>query len=98
MPWDRTAPSNPKYRTAEHQAERKRWQAQLERDGWLDCMQPICLMPSRVIHRGERWHLGHAEDGVTYIGPVHPKCNVVDGAKRGNARSKSPLTASGWDL
>lgn len=87
MPWDRNRPgTDPKYRTPQHRATRKRWAATIKRDGYATCAQPVCVMPSRTIEHGEAWHLGHADDGVTYIGPVHPLCNVKDGARRGRAR------------
>jgi hypothetical protein len=87
MPWDRK-PVNPKYRSPEHRALRKQFAQQLKRDGFLICQQPECLNPSRVILPGHRWHLGHDETGMYYLGPVCARCNVVDGAKRGNARSR----------
>lgn len=90
MPWSttRAAGTAAKYRTPEHRRERAKYVRQMERDGYLVCQQPICLMPSRVIQRGQLWHLGHDATGTTYIGPVCAHCNRVDGAKRGNARSR----------
>jgi hypothetical protein len=94
MPWDRSAPVNPKYRTAEHRNERRRWARILKREGVVLCAQAVCVMPSREIHDGERWHLGHDDSGQHYIGPVHPLCNVKDGAKRARARQGRRAPAS----
>ena len=89
MAWARRSGAHPKYRTRAHRLERARWAALLRKEGTLPCMQPVCIMPTRAIHDGEAWHLGHADDGVTYIGTVHPACNVKDGAKRALARRAS---------
>ena len=88
MPWDRRQPTDPKYRTAEHRRERARWVREMQTQGYLLCQQPVCVEPSRVITPNTRWHAGHADDGVNYIGPVHATCNRQDGAKRGNERSR----------
>lgn len=88
MPWDRSQPTDPKYRSKAHRAERAKWQREIDRAGSVQCAQPECVMDSRTIWAGQAWHLGHAEDGVTYIGPVHPQCNWRDGARRGNARAR----------
>lgn len=88
MPWDRSAPTDPKYRSKAHRDERAKYVRQMERDGYLVCAQPVCVMPTRIIHAGEPWHLGHDDTGTVFIGPVCARCNRVDGAKRGNARSR----------
>lgn len=95
MPWSTTrAPgTNAKYRSAEHRRERAKYVRQMERDGYLICQQPICLMPTRVIRAGQPWHLGHDDSGTVYIGPVCAHCNRVDGAKRGNQRSRGFVAA-----
>lgn len=90
MPWDRSTPTDPKYRSKEHRDERAKWQRQLERDGYLICMQPVCVMTTRTIRVGDRWHLGHDDLGVHYIGPTHPLCNVKDGARRARAKQSAP--------
>jgi hypothetical protein len=88
MPWDRSQPTDPKYRSKEHRAERARLNAQLHRDGFLMCAQPECVEDDRTIYPGTRWCAGHDESGTRYIGPVHFVCNIRDGAKRGNARAR----------
>ena len=90
MPWDRSQPVDPKYRSKAHRAERAKYVRQMEREGYLICQQPVCLNPSRVILPGDRWHLGHDDSGTQYIGPVCARCNVVDGAKRARARQDNP--------
>lgn len=95
MPWDRSAPSDPKYRTREHRAERKRLTQQMNRDGLLVCAQPVCVMSTRTIAAGEPWHVGHDDTGTRYIGPVHPECNIRDAAVRARARRDRPRR---WEL
>ena len=96
MPWSRSRPgganAQAKYRTKAHRQARAAMAAQLKRDGYLTCVQPVCLLHSRAILPGMRWCAGHDDTGTTYIGPVHFRCNVVDGAKRARARQDaSPL-------
>ncbi len=74
--------SSPRYRYA-HQQERKRWQPIVEA-GRAFCTEPVCKMPSRFIPPGSKWHLSHAPDGVTYLGPSHARCNTAEAAVRGN--------------
>lgn len=98
MPWSTTRPRGKtvaaKYRTAEHRAQVASYKAQLARDGHLVCAQPVCLHPTRLILPGMHWAAGHDETGTRYIGPVHRRCNSVDGARRGRARQTS--TALRW--
>ena len=99
MPWIKRSGSAPKYRTPKHRQERERWVRVLERDGTVQCAQPVCVMPTRAIHNGQTWHLGHADNGVDYIGPVHPLCNVKDGARRGRAKQDAgPARPRRWSL
>lgn len=90
MPWQTTRPRGSrtaaKYRTPEHRAQRAAYEAQLARDGYLVCAQPVCLHRDRTILPGMRWCAGHNDTGTAYLGPVHFRCNVTDGAKRGRAR------------
>jgi hypothetical protein len=88
VPWDRSLQSAPKYKTAEHQRERKRRMAEYERAGHVECAQPVCVMPSRTLVWPEPAHLGHDDTGSYYIGLCHVACNVKDGAVRGNRRSR----------
>jgi hypothetical protein len=90
MPWKTSRPAGSgvqaKYRTKEHRDTCAAYKAQLERDGYLICAQPTCLHRTRTILPGMRWAAGHDDTGTHYIGPVHQKCNAVDGAKRARAR------------
>jgi hypothetical protein len=90
MPWDRSTPSDPKYRSREHRAERKRLEQEMQRVGYLTCAQPVCVMPTRIIRPGEPWHVGHDDTGTAYIGPVQERCNVHDAAVRARARRDRP--------
>lgn len=49
------------------------------------CSEPVCVMQSRHIVPGSRWHLSHDETGTVVLGPSHAKCNLSEAAKRGNA-------------
>lgn len=96
MAWDRSAPTDPKYRSKAHRDERAKYVRQMERDGYLVCAQPVCVMPTRIIQRGDRWHLGHDASGTQFIGPVCARCNVVDGARRGNAKARGVGEPDRW--
>lgn len=102
MPWPTTKTTAPKYRTPEHKARRQALADELRRNGTLTCTQPTCVMPTRTIRPGEPWALGHDDTGTTYLGPVHKRCNDLDGARRGNRRSRGlpdrPATAGRWVL
>jgi hypothetical protein len=88
--WSKNRPNggavNPKYRTKEHRETVAAYKAQLARDGHLICAQPECVLRSRLILPGMRWCAGHDDTGTAYIGPVHLRCNIRDGAKRARAR------------
>lgn len=90
MPWSRNRPNggrvNPKYRTREHLAQCATYKAQLERDGYLICAEPICLMRSRTIVPGMAWAAGHDPTGTRYLGPVHRRCNNREASVRARAR------------
>ena len=103
MPWDRSAGTNPKYRSREHVAYRKRLVAQLKRDGYLICTATVCVMPSRTItnpngRERDGLHAGHEDDGQTYRGPQHAACNVRDGAVRARKRQDMPQRPTRWAL
>lgn len=100
MPWSttRTPGTQAKYRTAAHRRERARLIAQLKRTGHAVCAQPVCVMHSRDIYPGDQVHLGHDDSGERYIGLVHMLCNVKDGARRGNARSRGMTSRRSWVL
>jgi hypothetical protein len=88
MPWDRSAQSAAKYKTPEHKRERARRMAEYEAAGYVDCAQPVCVMPTRTLVWPEPAHLGHDDSGEHYIGLCHVRCNVLDGSVRGNRRSR----------
>lgn len=98
IPWDNSAPVKPKYGTKAHRDQRARYTRQLERDGYLICNQPVCVMSDRTIHQGDRWCAGHDDSGTRYIGPVHATCNERDGAIRGNRMSAHGLGKDRWAL
>lgn len=82
-----------KYNTAEHKHLRAEYGKQIAAGyGW--CVEPICLMPSRVIPPdtpSTEWHVPHNEDGVTYRGgPAHRACNAADGGRRRHEGTKPP--------
>lgn len=82
----------PKYRTAQHRAERMRYVHVVALgNGW--CCEPICLMPSRYIEPGTAWDVGHDTTGTQYIGPCHARCNRSEGATRGNRNR-----GEGWNI
>ena len=58
-----------------HQQARKRWAAKVA-TGRVVCWR--CQLP---IASGERWDLGHSDDGVGYAGPEHSLCNRRAGGK-----------------
>jgi len=88
--WDRSQPTDPKYRSKAHRDERARWVREIKRAGSVQCAQPECVMGERTIYDGQPWHLGHDDTGTRYIGPCHPRCNVKDGAVRGRQRQVTP--------
>jgi hypothetical protein len=95
MPWSRSRPRggkvNPKYRTPEHLAQCAAYKAQLERDGYLTCAEPLCLYRTRTILPGMAWAAGHDPSGTRYIGPVHRRCNAREASVR--ARQRQTVTA-----
>jgi hypothetical protein len=90
MPWNRSRPGGnktaAKYRSKEHAQARAAMQRQLDRDGYLTCAQDICIMRSRLILPGMKWHAGHDDTGTRYIGPVHPPCNLSAAGRVARAR------------
>jgi len=46
------------------------------------CQEVVCLYSDRRILPGMAWDLAHNEDGTTYRGPAHAKCNRSEGARR----------------
>lgn len=95
MAWDRSAGTNPKYRTKEHRDYRASLVAQLKRTGHLTCTAATCVMPTRDItnpngRERDGLHAGHNDAGTEYDGPQHNACNVRDGATRARAAQDEP--------
>jgi hypothetical protein len=62
-------PRNLRY-GADHQRERRR----VAREVALGLHS--CARCGEQIHATQVWHLDHAADGVSYLGPSHAKCNL----------------------
>lgn len=71
-----------------YQAIRRAWSSVVAR-GEATCHEPVCLMTSRHIAPGTRWHLSHDPTGTRILGPSHVRCNTSEGATRGNANRGS---------
>jgi hypothetical protein len=71
-----------KYGTA-YRAIRNAWAPVVAR-GEARCSEPVCLMPTREIIPGSRWHLSHDPTGTRLLGPSHARCNTSEAATRGN--------------
>ena len=57
------------------------------RRGWqklVDHGTVRCARCGELIQPGSEWHLDHADDGVTYLGPSHATCNQRAGAATTN--------------
>lgn len=72
----------------EHRQERQRWKPIVDA-GLAICQRPICLHPTRRIHPGEPWDLGHTDDRTGYTGPEHRRCNRAAGARTANAQRRA---------
>jgi hypothetical protein len=82
---------------AAHKRERERLKPIVDA-GRAECAQPVCLMPSRRIAPGEPWALGHDDSGTRWIGPVHQRCNIHDGAVRGGRAALAKRRIGGRQL
>lgn len=76
----------PQYQRA-HIAERNRW-APIVAAGLAHCSEPVCLMPTRWIPPGSKWHLSHDPTGTTWLGPSHARCNLAENARRNNPKRR----------
>ncbi len=80
--------------------EHKRIRAQYAKEveaghGW--CCEIVCVMSSRWIPPGSKWHLAHTPDKTAYRGPAHSLCNVSEAGKRGNPKGiKSTRKPQSW--
>ena len=99
MPWDRSQPVDPKYRSKAHRAYVAGLKQQLRREGSLTCTAQPCLFDTRCIvnpngSAPDGLTAGHADNGVDYDGPQHRLCNSRDGARR--ARARQDVTRLRW--
>lgn len=94
MPWDRSAPTAAKYRTAEHRETNKKLRAQLARDGQGVCAETICVKPSRLITPTMSLHLCHDITGTYYLGLGHAACNLKAAAREARRRQLQRRTHS----
>ena len=79
-----------------HELQRKAWVHKVNR-GEAQCHAVDCLEPTRAIAPRSEWHMGHTPDRSKWTGPEHPRCNVTEGAIRGNAmRSGSLRHSRSW--
>jgi hypothetical protein len=72
--------------TAQHDTLRARWKPKVE-TGQVDCHAITCLLPTRRIHLGMAWDLGHTADRTAWTGPEHSVCNRSAGGKASHART-----------
>ena len=91
--WGST-PTDPKYRTKEHRDRRAALVRQIKAGHLVECTADECVIGDRAITNTDGrdcdgLHLGHNADGITYAGPQHRACNIRDGARRANVRSRA---------
>jgi hypothetical protein len=80
-PWaNRSTPESRGY-DAQHRALRADWSTKVDA-GTVDCWR--C---GERIAPGSRWHLGHADDRATHVGPEHERCSQASGSRLGGSRS-----------
>ena len=102
MAWARGGPADPKYATREHRELSAHYKRQIRAGHVLECMAVECVMGSRAIVNPNGMDddgvtVGHCDDGVTYRGPEHRRCNLLDAARRANRRSRGVVeTARRW--
>lgn len=68
---------------AEHDRERAKWKAILDRRPWPCGRCPEQIMP------GQLWHLDHTDDRAGYIGPSHDHCNLSAAGKAAHNEATS---------
>lgn len=84
-----------KYDEPEHRHARKAYAEQMKRDGFLICVEPICLHDTRLIQPGDKWHVCHDPSGLVITGPGHQLCNITEGGKRAYSKQRKRET---WAL
>lgn len=68
-----------------HWAERARYAETIRLHGG-ECMERTCVMATRRIAPGAKWHLAHDHEAGghdQYLGPAHPECNMAEARARG---------------
>lgn len=74
--------AGPQHRTPEYRAARKAYTAAQQRGQWHECVQSVCVMPSRAIPPDQPIDVAHDDSGTVILGPAHAKCNRADGGRR----------------
>lgn len=74
--------AGPQHRTPEYRAARKAYTQAQARGEWHECVQPICLAPSRAIPPDAPIDVAHDDSGTIILGPAHARCNRADGGRR----------------
>jgi hypothetical protein len=71
------------------------------RAAWALLLPRPCLACGQPITKADTWHVGHiraAEDGgkptMQNTAPIHARCNLSDGGKRGAARTNAARRAN----
>lgn len=90
--------AKPQHRTPEHRAARKAIDQAQARGEILQCVEPVCLMPTRAIQPWQPAHVCHDPSGTIVTGPGHARCNTSEGAARGNRMRGQPRTQRRWIL
>lgn len=80
--------ADPRYRTPEFRAERRRITAAQARGQWLECVQPECVMDTRDIAPHQPADVAHDDTGTIVLGPAHATCNRRDGGIRRHTVTK----------
>lgn len=62
---------------AEHQRARAAWAQRIANGA-----RPSCARCGWPVLAGEAWDLDHAEDGLSYLGPAHMRCNRGAGGRK----------------
>lgn len=82
------------HHTAEHRAAYTEYRKAQASGEELWCVEPVCLMVSRVIYPHQPVDVCHDTTGSYVTGPGHAKCNRSEGARRGNqARGRRKVWA-----
>lgn len=79
----------------EHQKVRASWSPLVDA-GMVQCHAVICVMPTRWIEPGSKWHLGHTADRSGWTGPEHQRCNTADGGRRRGRGRRLPEAYGRW--